>query len=263
MHETELCVQEVQIEMQTLATLPPDYQLVRRTVAMHHERLAGFQHREDANQTLVDRIPFSHGPCPVFLRDAAGLRRGGLQVLVGPARSLGQLLHMGFQRRRGLLDKPRKILEQHPLARQKARKGALGEQVAQVAPENDPVEHGQRTGNLVFMNFEKRIHGPSLQGDRSSHSSRPTNPGGISLTAIMPQRRTPHYLLVAAGGRHGDKIGENRTQFSIGGLFWQSPAAFSRPRTAQVIMRCTIPQSPCQTRKREICPPKPENCGSH
>ena len=51
MHETELCVQEVQIEMQTLATLPPDYQLVCRMVAMHHERLAGFQHREDANQT--------------------------------------------------------------------------------------------------------------------------------------------------------------------------------------------------------------------
>ena len=105
-------------------------------VAMHHERLAGFQHSEDANQTRVDRIPFSHGPCPVFLRDAAGLRRGGLQVTVGPARSLGQLLHMGFQRRRGLGDKRRKILEQHPLVL-KARKGAIGEQVAQVAPEND------------------------------------------------------------------------------------------------------------------------------
>src|SRR3990172_6805296 len=57
-HEPELAVQIVEVEMQALALCLHHLAPVGLPIAPYGQCRAGFQHREDADQSFMDRVPF-------------------------------------------------------------------------------------------------------------------------------------------------------------------------------------------------------------
>ena len=132
-------------------------------------------------------VPFSNGPRQVFLGLTTGFGSGRLQVRIRPPGVRGQLLNMYLQFRRGLLHEATEVLEQHPVRTQKACKRTVGKQVAQVAPENEPVEHGQRAFNNICVDFQKVVHGPSLRHDRGFDR--------VVAVQSLPDNRSQYYAI--------------------------------------------------------------------
>lgn len=167
MHETEFSIQEVEIEMQTLARFAPHHQLGAGPDTLHHERLAAFQDGKNTDQPRTEVVPGRNSPRQVFFGLTTALVVAVVKYSYGrPAAANCSTWALQF--RRGLLNRATEILEQHAVRTQKARKCAAGKQAAQVAAEDDPVEHGQRAFNSVCVDFPKVVHDSSLRHDRGA-----------------------------------------------------------------------------------------------
>lgn len=177
--------------MQTLAPLARDHQFLGCPVTLHTKRLARFHHCENANQPGAELIPRRNGARPLFFGGAARRRAGRVQILIRPAGGGGHLLDMHLQFCRGLRNKGIEILKQDPVRIQKAPKRTVGEEIAQIAPENDPVEHGQCAFDGVFVGCLKVGHSASLPHDQDARRTAP-------VPAPSDGRR-PYYAIGTAG----------------------------------------------------------------
>ena len=112
-HKTELRVQEIVVEVQTLAAVGPDQEPFGFPVAVNLKGLTGLDAGEDADQPAGQAVPGSHLPGYGFLAHLAGG-----QILDGaagaPGRGQGGLLEAS----RHLKDVLGKVFQQHPQERQ-------------------------------------------------------------------------------------------------------------------------------------------------
>ena len=81
MHETELAVTIVEVEMQALARFSHDFEPGGLAVAAHGKRAARLDHGEDADHPFRDVIAFGNGAGLGFFEFVHNVRRRGKALL--------------------------------------------------------------------------------------------------------------------------------------------------------------------------------------
>ena len=170
--QPEVGLQEVEVEVQTLAPAAADLQALGLGVADHVEGAARLDRRQHADQALGDGVALDDllGDVPLGMAQALGHGVGGVQV--GATRLGGQGLGVSLERLAHPLDVAGVALQQHPLGAQEPTEGALGEQPREMSLEDHPVEGGERADDVLAVSRLEAGHGPSLRGDRHGPQGR-------------------------------------------------------------------------------------------
>jgi hypothetical protein len=150
MHETELRIDEVEIQAQTLA--PGRDETGPFRCGDQLEALAGFHRCQDADEPFGDAIGISEGSGFFLLPDLpvevevgpAGLFGHTSRVLLEP---FGMCAHEGF-----------KILEEQTLVRHKTVHG-LRPTDRQIALEKNPIKTGYRSRDFLCMLIDEVLRG--------------------------------------------------------------------------------------------------------
>jgi hypothetical protein len=153
MHEPELTIDEVEVQTQALAAGrdQPGPALAGGDI----EAVARFDGGQHANQPFGDLIALGDGLGQGFLA------RGAAQVNVRAARLFGRGPGVPLDGLGMLGDKAAKILDSPTLARYECLHGIRPAQ-GQVALEENPVEAGNRAGDVGLMVVDKAFHGVLL-----------------------------------------------------------------------------------------------------
>jgi hypothetical protein len=119
------------------------------------EALAGFHRGEDADQAVGDLVPLHDGPNAILLAD----RR--VQVNVGAPAALGHRFGVLLDALGVPVHEGAEILDPQPLAGEESFHGRRPAQ-GKMAFEENPVETGNRAGDLVPVFCDKLVHGVLL-----------------------------------------------------------------------------------------------------
>ena len=108
-HETELGMKKIVIEVETLAAMRLDQEPFGLPVAVHLEGLTGLDAAQDADQTLGQLVPGGYVPSQVVLAHLTGS-----QIVDGAAKPPGHGQGGLLEARGHLEDVVGKVLQQHP-----------------------------------------------------------------------------------------------------------------------------------------------------
>jgi hypothetical protein len=154
MHETELTVNEIEIQAQALALSV--YQPRPFFPRDHFEALTCLYGCEYTDQPLGDVVPLGNGPGLLFFSLPPG------QGYKGPPGSLGNCPPVLFDPVRLIGHKGFEILDEKPLGGHKPLHGFRPTD-GEVSLENEPIKTGYRSRDFSRMLLDKLFHGvPSL-----------------------------------------------------------------------------------------------------
>lgn len=156
MHEPELGVDQIEVELQALADLVEDLQAALLTPDA--EGATGLDRPEDTYQSLFDPISLRDGAGQVLFGLTVAARHRAGQIQRRAARLGRDALGVVDHGLGGLAGVSGEVGERRPLAPQERTSPAGLVQARQVALENHPVEHGQAAGKPPPVHVLERSH---------------------------------------------------------------------------------------------------------